>query len=77
MYAVGVKSDPMAPMRNIKTLSVPQAGLEYFGLGKNASYKAARAGEIPVIQVGKKLRVPRVALDRMLEEARPKRQSAK
>jgi hypothetical protein len=77
MYTVGVKSGPMAAMRNSKTLSVPQAGREYFDLGKNASYKAARAGEIPVIQVGKKLRVPKVALEKMLTDAAPKKQVAK
>jgi hypothetical protein len=52
-----------------KTLSVPQAGREYFGLGKNASYAAAARGEIPVIKIGSRLRVPVVALERMLVEA--------
>jgi len=53
-----------------KTLSVPEAGQAYFGLGRNASYEAARRGEIPVIQIGSRLRVPVVALERMLTEAR-------
>ena len=34
-----------------KTISVPEAGREYFGLGKNASYAAAARHEIPVIQI--------------------------
>jgi hypothetical protein len=52
-----------------KTITVPQAGREYFGLGRNASYEAARRGEIPTIRIGKLLRVPVVALERKLEEA--------
>jgi hypothetical protein len=52
-----------------KTLSVPQAGREYFGLGRNASYEAARRGDLPTIKIGRLLRVPVVALERKLEEA--------
>jgi hypothetical protein len=52
-----------------KTLSVPQAGKRYFELGKNASYEAARRGDLPVIRIGGKLRVPIVALERMLADA--------
>jgi hypothetical protein len=52
-----------------KTISVPEAGKQYFDLGKNASYAAAARGEIPVIKIGSRLRVPVVALERMLAEA--------
>lgn len=48
-----------------KTLSVPEAGLE-LGISRNAAYDAARRGEIPTIRLGKLLRVPRAAFDRML-----------
>jgi hypothetical protein len=50
-----------------KTISVPQAGREYFGLGRKASYEAARRGDIPVIQVGRLKRVPVGAMERKLE----------
>ncbi len=50
-----------------KTLSVPQAGRDYFDLGRNASYEAARRGDIPVIRIGRILRVPVIALERMLD----------
>jgi hypothetical protein len=50
-----------------KTLTVPQAGRVYFDLGRNASYEAARRGDIPTIRIGRLLRVPVVALERMLE----------
>ena len=55
--------------RHVKTLGVPEAGRKYFGLGRNASYAAAKRGDIPTIQVGRLLRAPVVALERRLEEA--------
>jgi hypothetical protein len=54
---------------NSKTLSVPEAGRRYFNLGRNGSYEAAKRGEIPVIKIGDRVRVPVIALDRMLAEA--------
>jgi Helix-turn-helix domain len=52
-----------------KTLSVPEAGARYFGLSRNASYEAAKRGDIPTIRIGKLLRVPVRAMERMLDEA--------
>ncbi len=53
-----------------KTISVPEAGRIYLGIGRDASYEAARRGDIPVLRVGPKLlRVPVVAMERMLDEA--------
>jgi hypothetical protein len=52
-----------------KTISVPVAGKRYFNLGRNASYQAARRGQLPVIQIGGRLRVPVVALEQMLLSA--------
>jgi hypothetical protein len=52
----------------IKTLPVPVAGRLYFDLGRNASYEAARRGQIPVIKIGSRLRVPVAALEKMLDE---------
>jgi hypothetical protein len=48
------------------TLSVPEAGRKYYGLGRNASYEAAAAGQIPTIKVNKLLRVPVHMIERML-----------
>jgi excisionase family DNA binding protein len=56
-------------MEQPKTLSVPEAG-RWLGIGRNASYEAARRGDLPVIRIGRLLRVPVVALERKLEEAR-------
>jgi hypothetical protein len=52
-----------------KTLSVPQAGKTYFDLSRDASYAAAANGQIPTIRIGRLLRVPVVALERLLEKA--------
>jgi excisionase family DNA binding protein len=57
--------DQMTP----QTVSVEEAG-RILGIGRNSAYEAVRRGEIPVIKIGKLLRVPVVALERMLEEAR-------
>jgi excisionase family DNA binding protein len=51
------------------TLTVPEAGRRYFGLSRNAAYDAAKRGDLPVVRVGKLLRVPVRALERMLERA--------
>ena len=53
--------------RSPKTLSVPEAGKKYFDLSRGASYAAAARGDLPTIKIGRKLRVPLVALERMLD----------
>jgi len=53
----------------VQTLSVPKAGRDYFDLGRNAAYAAAKRGEIPTIKIGKLLRVPIRALEQMLNTA--------
>ena len=59
-----------------KTLSVPEAGERYFGLARNASYDAAKRGDIPTIKIGGRLFVPIIALERMLEGAGDKSNQA-
>ena len=56
-------------IEHVKTLSVPQAGRQYFALSRGASYAAAARGEIPTIRIGRLLRVPVALLDRMLADA--------
>jgi hypothetical protein len=55
-----------------QTLSVPQAGKRYFGLSRNASYAAAQRGQLPTIRIGRLLRVPVRAMERMLDQASDK-----
>jgi hypothetical protein len=52
-----------------KTLSVPEAGKRYFGLSRGSSYAAAANGEIPTIRVGRLLKVPVIAMEKLLEGA--------
>ena len=49
------------------TLSVPEAGKLYFNLSKNASYAAALSGDIPTLRIGRLLRVPVRAMEKMLD----------
>ena len=53
-----------------KTITVPEAGKEYFNLSRNASYDAAKRGDIPTIKIGKLLRVPVRALEEKLERVK-------
>ena len=54
------------PQHTIWTMNVPEAGRVYYGLGRSASYEAARRGDIPTIKIGKKLFVPVRAMERKL-----------
>lgn len=51
---------PAAPReRGPHGLSIPEAGA-MIGLGRNASYEAAKRGEIPVLEMGALRIVPRL-----------------
>jgi excisionase family DNA binding protein len=47
------------------TFTVPEAG-EILGLSRASAYAAAKAGELPIVWVGRRCIVPRHALERML-----------
>jgi hypothetical protein len=51
------------------TLTVPDAGRIYFGLGRNAAYAAAARGDIPTIRIGRLLKVPIAAIEKKLQQA--------
>lgn len=55
----------MSSHPELETMSVPEAG-RHLGLCRNSAYLAARNGEIPVVRLGRKLRVPVSALEKML-----------
>jgi hypothetical protein len=55
------------------TITVPEAGKRYFGLSRDASYAAAQRGDIPTIRIGRLLRVPVRAMERLLDEPAPLR----
>jgi hypothetical protein len=64
-------------------MTIPDAGKKYLGLSRTGSYDAAARGEIPVIKIGRLLRVPVRAMERMLDnpvrlnEVQPKRRAAR
>jgi hypothetical protein len=47
--------------------TIPEAG-RMAGLGRSASYDAARRGEIPTIQFGRRKAVPKARWERKLAE---------
>jgi len=55
-------NDEVKQMLSSPTTSVPIAGRLCYGLSRNASYSAAKKGDIPTIKVGCLLKVPTSAL---------------
>jgi excisionase family DNA binding protein len=49
-----------------RTYNIEEAA-EMLGIGRNQGYEAARRGDIPTIKIGKRLLVPKAALERMLK----------
>ena len=49
-----------------KTITIVEAA-KILGIGRNHAYAAARRGDIPIIKIGKRILVPRLALERMLQ----------
>jgi len=47
------------------TLTVTECA-KRLGIGRNSAYEAISRGEIPVIRVGKRLLIPKAALEKML-----------
>lgn len=56
----------IADVRDRPTIRVWPEAAQLLGVSKDAAYKAASVGEIPVIRVGRRLLVPTAALLRML-----------
>ena len=47
--------------------TVPEVA-KMLGISRNQGYELARIGRIPTIRLGKRLLVPKVAFERMMEE---------
>ena len=52
------------------TLSIEEAA-KILGIGRNLCYDRVKTGEIPVIKIGRRLLVPRRALEKLLEDPQP------
>ncbi len=59
-------------MEDKLTLSVEEAA-KLLGIGRNLCYDRVKTGEIPVIKIGRRLLVPRRALEKLLEQGQYKR----
>lgn len=59
-------NDELKELLSSATADVPDVGRVCYGLCRNASYAAARRGEIPTIRIGSLLKVPTSALRRQL-----------
>jgi excisionase family DNA binding protein len=46
----------------------PEETAKVLRIGRNATYEAIQRGEIPSVRIGRKIRVPKLALQRMLGE---------
>lgn len=52
------------------TLSVEEAA-KVLGIGRNLCYDRVKSGDIPAIKIGKRLLVPKAALEKLLAEPKP------
>jgi len=52
------------------TLTVDEAA-KILGIGRQLAYDRVKTGEIPVIKIGRRLLVPRVALEKLLADPKP------
>lgn len=50
---------------NSLVYSIDEAA-QVLGIGRNTAYEAAHRGDIPTIKIGRLLKVPKTALDRMM-----------
>jgi excisionase family DNA binding protein len=57
-------------MEDKLTLSVEEAA-KLLGIGRNLCYDRVKTGEIPVVKIGRRLLVPRSALEKLLDNPKP------
>jgi excisionase family DNA binding protein len=51
-----------------QTLTVEEAA-RVLGISRSSAYEAVRRGELPTVRIGRRYVVPRVALERLLDQA--------
>lgn len=54
-------------MRDLPAVLTVEEVADVLRIGRTAAYQAVKAGEIPSLRLGRKIRVPRAALERLLE----------
>ncbi len=56
----------MKPNGSAAVYTIEEAA-RLLGIGRSSAYDAARRGEIPTIRIGRRLLVPKIALERLLQ----------
>jgi excisionase family DNA binding protein len=51
-----------------QTLTVEEAA-RVLGISRSSAYEAVRRGDLPTVKIGRRYVVPRVALERLLDQA--------
>jgi excisionase family DNA binding protein len=51
-----------------QTLKIEEAA-KILGISRNTAYEAVKSGQVPTLKIGRRLLVPRAALDRLLDSA--------
>ena len=52
------------------TLTIEETA-KLLGIGRQLAYDKVKTGEIPVLKIGRRLLVPRAALEKLLNEPKP------
>jgi excisionase family DNA binding protein len=73
VLCTGRKQQPPA-LEAMETYTVEETA-RILRIGRNSAYDAIRAGAIPALRIGRRIVVPRVALDRLLAAGTPKPRS--
>jgi excisionase family DNA binding protein len=64
----GANSSPIydSKWNDRSVFTVEEAGCEIMGLSRDSAYAAAKNGDLPTVRMGRRLIVPRAALERLL-----------
>ncbi len=54
-------------MENPSGVMAVQEAASFLGIGRNTAYEAIRRGEIPSVRIGRRILVPKMALQRLLQ----------
>jgi len=55
-------------MKGHKAVLTVNETAQLLGISRNAAYQGVRCGEIPSFKVGKRILIPRIAFEKMLQE---------
>ena len=59
----------MAVAHDVRTVLTIEEVASLLRIGRTGAYEAARRGELPIVRIGRRMLVPRAALDKLLNGA--------